>query len=233
MGKVVLVSSQKKDIGKTIICLKIGITLALKGKKVLLVDLSSGKKKMSEYLNVNEDIIYDIKDVLDSTCSIDQAVIEINDCLSLLPCPRIADKLGDIEIEEFTRLFSEVKNEYDIIIADVDKVINSYIDFVLVNFIITVNNNDYSCIKEINSDKHISRKFNCDIICVINKFNKKFARNGTMMNLKDIKKMTEMELTAIIEEDVKYCNYDYDLLFSNENNLFNKAILEMINEINK
>lgn len=225
MGKVVLVGSQKSNIGKTIICIKTGISLSQDGKKVLLVDLSSGKKKMSEYLNVNEDIIYDIKDVLDTTCSFSQAVIEINNGLSLLPCPRIADKLSDIRLEAFTRLFNEAKEYYDLIIADIDKISHSYIDLNLVNIVVSVNNNDFSCTKEINSDKYIARKYNVErIIAILNKYNKKKAKNGTMMNSKEIQNMTEISVNAIIEEDLKFSNADYDFLFSNEENSFSKAV---------
>ncbi|MGD9568484.1 MAG: AAA family ATPase [Sedimentibacter sp.] len=232
MGKVVLVGSQKSDIGKTIICIKSGMMLAKEGKKVLLVDLSSGKKKMSEYLNVNEDIIYDIKDVLDTTCSLDQAIIEINESLSLLPCPRIAGKLNEIKMEEFSKLFSNTIKDYDIIIADVDKVSNSYIDFKLTNVIVSVNNNDFSCIKEINSDKNIARKYNVEsIFAVLNKYNKKKAKNGAMMNTRDIQKMTELNMDLIIEENLKYINADYDFLFKGEDNSFNKVIESLTSKI--
>lgn len=225
MGKVVLIGSQKSDIGKTIICTKLGISLSESGKKVLLMDLSIGKKKISEYLNVNEDIIYDIKDVLDSTCSLDQAVIEISDNLSLLPCPRLADKLRNIKINSFTRLISEAINAYDLIIVDIDKVSWSYINFNVVNNIITVNNNDFSCIKEINWDKYISQKFNVDLIlALLNKYNGKNAKKGKMMNATDIQNMTDINMSIIIEENSKYLNANYDFMFSKEENSFNKAI---------
>ncbi len=232
MGKVVLIASHKSDIGKTGICLKTGINLAQSGKKVLLADFSSGKKKMSEYLNVNEDIIYDIKDVLENTCSLNQAVIEVNDKLSLLPCPRISDKLSDIKINAFAGLLNEAKNEYDIIIADADKVFSSYIDFNIVDCVVTVNNNDFSCIKEINFDKNVVQKYNVEnIFAVLNKYNRKNAKNGIMMNSKDIKKMTEINMIAVIEENIKYTNIDYDFLFSKEENSFNKATAAIANQI--
>lgn len=225
MGKVVLVGSQKSNIGKTIICIKSGIALSESGKKVLLMDLSSGKKKISEYLNVSEDIIYDIKDALDSTCSLDQAVIEINESLSMLPCPRIADKLTNITIESFTRLINEAKKAFEIIIADIDKISLSYINFSLVSNIVTINNNDFSCIKEFNRDKYIAQKSNVELTyAVLNRYNRKNAKKGTVMNAKDIQKMTEMNMNVIIEENSKYSNADYDFLFNNEANSFNKAV---------
>jgi septum formation inhibitor-activating ATPase MinD len=234
VGKLILIGSQKSDIGKTIICIKAGVELSQSrsSNKVLLVDLSSGKKKMSEYLNVNEDIIYDIKDVFDGICSFNQAVIEINDNLSLLPYPRIAKKLSDIQIYEFSRLFNDAKKEYDIIIVDIDKLSHSYIDFNIVNIVISINSNDFSCIKEINSDKAIASKNNVEsIYTVLNKYNKKKAKNGTMMNSKDIQKLTEMNMNTIIEDNIKFANVGKEFLISDEEHSFNKAIKTLVNQL--
>lgn len=234
MGKVILVGSQKSDIGKTIICIKTGINLSENGKKVLLMDLSAGKKKISEYLNVNEDIIYDIRDVMDATCSLEQATIEISENLSLLPCPRLADKLNNIKIEAFTKLVNDAKDIYDIIIADIDKIALSYIDFDSVSHVISVNNNDFSCIKEFNRDKKIAQKFGVDsILAVLNRYNRKNARKGTMLNSKDIQKMTEMTMNMIIDENSKYSDAGYDFLFAKEENSFNKAVNTIVAQLSE
>ncbi|MFA9422154.1 MAG: division plane positioning ATPase MipZ [Sedimentibacter sp.] len=225
MGRVVLVSSQKKDIGKTILAIKTGIELSKMGKTVLLIDLSFGKKKISEYLNVCEDIIYDIKDVLDLTCSLEQAVMDINGTLSLLPNPRVTDKLGNIKVEEFSKLINQAKDKYDVIIVDVDKISLSYIDFKCIEFIININNNDFSCIKELNIDKSIINKYEGnDAIVIINKFSKKSAVRGTMLKLEDIKRMTNIQNLIVIEENVSYSGANYDFLINNQDNSFNKAI---------
>ena len=152
---VILTGSQKNNIGKTIISIKLAIELANSGKNVLMMDLSSGKIKMSEYLNVNEDIIYDIVDVVNKTCTLEQGIIEINENLSLLPCPRIAGKINEIKKESFINLLQSVE-VYDYVIIDADKLTSVFIDFSIINNAITINNNDFSCIKEINTDKTIS-----------------------------------------------------------------------------
>ena len=219
-------------MGKTIICIKLGMNFSQNGEKVLLIDLSSGKKKISEYLNVNQDIIYDVKDVLDTTCSLDQAVIEIKDGLSLLPYPRMADKLDNIKTESFSKLINEAKNAYDIIIIDIDKISLSFINFDLISSIVTDNNNNFSCIKEFNGDKHIAQKFNVqNIIALLNKYNKKGVKKGTMMSAKDIKKMTYMNMEAIIEENNNYLNVDLDFMLNRDENSFNKAVNLVINKM--
>lgn len=209
---VVMVGSQKNNIGKTVMALKLGIEIAGRGKNVLLMDLSSGKVKMSEYLKVEEDIIYDIADVIMDTCTLEHGIIEIIENLSLLPFPRVPEKINQINKESFTNLIdSAIK--YDYIIIDVDKLTSSYIDFSKINNVISLNNNDFSCIKEINSDKIISLK-SSNFIPVLNKYNKTGAKKGIMIKLKDIEKLTENTILAAIEENINYLELGYEKLFS-------------------
>lgn len=234
MGDVILVCSEKRDIGKSIIAIRTGIELSASGKKVLLVDISCGKIKISEYLKVNENIIYDVKDVLDETCSIEQSVINVKDNFSILPYPRIANKLGDIKREAFTRLIVELKKSYDIIIVDADKLSSCYfLDLNKVYGAIILNNNDFSALKEINSDYDIANKYGIErILTVVNKYNKKNANKGLMLSIKDIKKMTAAEICDTIEENIKYDKSDYEFLFSNDKNSFIDAVGKIIDKLN-
>jgi len=233
MGTVFLVSSEQIDIGKTIIGIKSGIELSNRGERILLIDLSKGNKKISEYLKVDEDIIYDVKDVLDGICSMEQSVIDISDKLSILPFPRIANKLGNIKKESFSNIINEAKNKYDVTIVDVDGISSFYyIDFANIEGVIIINNNEFSAVKEINNASDIVEKFALKkIIVIINKYNKRNANKGIMLRIKDIKKMIGKDLLGIIEDEIKYTNIDYDFLFNKNINTFNNTIDYIVNKI--
>ncbi|MDD4678116.1 MAG: AAA family ATPase [Tissierellia bacterium] len=211
---VILTGSHKNNIGKTMISIKLAVELAKSGKIVLMMDLSSGKLKMSEYLNVNEDIIYDIVDVMKKTCTLEQGIIEINENLSLMPSPRIPGKINEINKESFINLLQSIE-AYDYVVIDADKLTSVYIDFSKINNAITINNNDFSCIKEINSDKKISSKA-ANFIVVINKYNNKKAKKGIMMKSNDIEKLTEIKVSSLIEENIKYSDLQYEMLFNSD-----------------
>lgn len=211
---VILTGSQKNNIGKTIISIKIGIELAKTGKKVLLMDLSQGKIKMSEYLKVNENIIYDIVDVFNNTCTLDQGIIEINENLFLLPCPRIPEKINEINKEKFLGLIDSAV-DYDYVIIDAQKLTSTYIDFSKIQNVISINNNDFSCVKEVNSDKTISSKAK-NFIVLINMYNKKGANKGTMLKIKDVERLTETTVTALVEENPKYSEVQYEMFFQGD-----------------
>jgi len=211
---VILTGSHKNNIGKTMISIKLAVELAKSGKIVLMMDLSSGKLKMSEYLNVNEDIIYDIVDVMKKTCTLEQGIIEINENLSLMPSPRIPGKINEINKESFINLLQSIE-AYDYVVIDADKLTSVYIDFSKINNAITINNNDFSCIKEINSDKKISSKA-ANFIVAINKYNNKKAKKGIMMKNNDIEKLTEIKVSSLIEENIKYSDLQYEMLFNSD-----------------
>lgn len=207
---VILIGSQKNSIGKTIISIKLALELARTGKKVLMADLSSGRRKISEYLNVNEDIIYDAVDVMKKICTPEQGIIEINENLSLLPSPRIGGKINEITEELFINLINGIEG-YDYLVIDGDKFSSFYIKFSKIHNAITINNNDFSSIKDINSDKTISSKA-ANFILVINKYNKKSEKKGLMMKVKDIERLTETPVSSIIEENAKYLDLKHEML---------------------
>lgn len=230
MGNVILVTSSKNDIGQTIIGIKTGIELSKKDKKVLLVDLSCGKRKISDYFNESEDIIYDVKDVMDDICSAQQATISINENLYIIPYPRMTNKLRDIKKEGFEKLINEINNAYDVVIIDIDSLSQGfYINFEDIYGVFIVDNNDYSSIKNINSAYEIAKKFGVERIkVIINKYNKKGASNGTMLDIKDFNKMLTTPITCIIEENNKYMNINLGFINNDEKNSLNYAIENLL-----
>lgn len=207
---LILIGSQKNNIGKTILSIKLALELTRSGKKVLMADLSSGKLKISEYLNVNEDIIYDAVDVMKKICTPEQGMIEINENLSLLPSPRIGGKINEITGELFISFINSIEG-YDYVIIDGDKFTPLYIKFSKIHNAITINNNDFSSIKEINSDKTISSEA-ANFILVINKYNKKSGKKGLMMKVSDIERLTETPVSSIIEENPRYFDMTGEML---------------------
>lgn len=223
---VIITGSQKRDIGKTIISIMTAIEISKSGKNVLMMDLSSGKIKISEYLNVHENFIYDAADVFNDICTLEQAVIEINENLHLLPCPRILGKIDAIGKETFGKLL-EFTKDYDAVIIDADKLTHSYLDFSKIQNVLSINNNDFSCIKEVNTDRIISSK-SLNFIAAINKYNKKKANEGLMMKFKDIKRLTQISDIIVIEDSDKFSNVEYNMFF---NSTMHNEIQEIVKNL--
>ena len=118
-NKVMLITSFNPGSGKSFITMNTGVSLALKGKKVLLIDgdmrhaslstyVNSPKKGLSNYL---AGLVTDIQSVL--------VKHESAESLTVLPVgtipPNPSELLSD---ERFEKLITELRNNYDFIIID-------------------------------------------------------------------------------------------------------------------
>ena len=216
MSKIVLFSSQKREVGKTVLAAKVAAELSKKNKKVMLIDLSEGKRKLSEYFRVEEDIIYDVKDVLSGVCSAEQAALAINDNLYLLPYPRMSGKFKDTDADSFRALRESIDESYDAIMVDMDSLLSGY--FVKsqgADCVVLVNNGDYSTVTQVFNEREVAAYYGIKkVMIAINRFNKKNGSKGTELRQADIKKLIGDDVAGIIEEDSSYANPDYDFIFT-------------------
>ena len=63
-GKAIVIASGKGGTGKTMFAANLGTTLAGQGHKVVLIDLDTGLRNLDLYLGIENNIVYDVNDVL-------------------------------------------------------------------------------------------------------------------------------------------------------------------------
>lgn len=119
MGEAIVVTSGKGGVGKTTTTANIGTALALSGKKVCLVDTDIGLRNLDVIMGLENRIIYDLVDVVEENCRLQQALIKDKrfDCLYLLPAAQTKDKSA-VEPEQIKKLVDELKQDYDYVLID-------------------------------------------------------------------------------------------------------------------
>ena len=119
MGEVIVITSGKGGVGKTTTTANLGSALALKGKKVVLVDTDIGLRNLDVVMGLENRIVYDIVDVVEEKCKLRQALIKDKrfEQLFLLPAAQTRDKSA-INEEQMKELTSKLKEEFDYIIID-------------------------------------------------------------------------------------------------------------------
>ena len=119
MGEVIVITSGKGGVGKTTTTANLGSALALKGKKVVLVDTDIGLRNLDVVMGLENRIVYDIVDVVEEKCKLRQALIKDKrfEQLFLLPAAQTRDKSA-INEEQMKQLTSKLKEEFDYIIID-------------------------------------------------------------------------------------------------------------------
>lgn len=214
MSKVILFTSSKKEIGKSIIALKTAFELS-KSNKAIIIDLSTGLNSVATYAGIEEKIIYDIQDVTDQICSLNQGIIEISDKLDLLPSPRMKDKLNRIKEKHFRDLILELKNYYQFIIIDSPILFNqNFIDYEVVDATIVIADTDVSIIRDIYK---IQNLVDNDINIILNKYDKKLVSKKELFSEKDIKKLLPVDVIGLI-------NINDDLNNISKDSILNKNI---------
>lgn len=119
MGEAIVITSGKGGVGKTTTTANLGTALALMDKKVCLIDTDIGLRNLDVVMGLENRIIYDIVDVIEGRCKLNQAVIQDKRFhhLSLLPAAQTSDKSA-VTREGMLAIIAELKQEYDYIIID-------------------------------------------------------------------------------------------------------------------
>ena len=119
MGEVIVITSGKGGVGKTTTTANLGIGLSSAGKKVLVIDTDLGLRNLDVVLGLENRIVYNLVDVIESKCRLKQAVIKDTrfENLYLLPSAQTKDKTS-VSPEQMKKLIDELKDDYDFILLD-------------------------------------------------------------------------------------------------------------------
>lgn len=119
MGEAIVITSGKGGVGKTTTTANIGTALALMEKKVCLIDTDIGLRNLDVIMGLENRIIYDVVDVIEGRCKLQQALIKDKrfESLSLLPASQTSDKTT-VVTEGMKTIIQELKQDYDYIIID-------------------------------------------------------------------------------------------------------------------
>ncbi|GJM75646.1 hypothetical protein HMSSN036_78620 [Paenibacillus macerans] len=119
MGEAIVITSGKGGVGKTTTSANIGTALALLGKKVCLVDTDIGLRNLDVVMGLENRIIYDLIDVAEGRCRLNQALVKDKrfDELYMLPAAQTKDK-NAISPEQVKDIVLELKKDFEYVIID-------------------------------------------------------------------------------------------------------------------
>ena len=205
MGEVIVITSGKGGVGKTTTTANLGSALAMRGKKVVLLDTDIGLRNLDLVMGLEHRIVYDIVDVIEGKCKLRQALIKdkrFTD-LFLLPAAQTRDK-DAINEDEMIRLTQRLKEEFDYIIVDCPAGIEQGFKNAIsgADRAIVVTNAEISSIRD--ADRIIglleaSNIRNPELI--INRIRPDMVKRGEMMDVEDILDLLSIDLIGVVPED--------------------------------
>ena len=193
MGEIIVITSGKGGVGKTTTTANLGAALALKGKKVVLVDTDIGLRNLDVVMGLENRIVYDIVDVVEERFT----------DLFLLPAAQTRDKSA-VNEEQMKDLTSKLKEEFDFILIDCPAGIEQGFKNAIsgADRAIVVTNAEISSIRD--ADRIIGLLEASEIKnpeLIINRLRPEMVKKGEMMDVEDILDLLSIDLIGVVPED--------------------------------
>ena len=205
MGEVIVITSGKGGVGKTTTTANIGIGLSSAGKKVLVIDTDLGLRNLDVVLGLENRIVYNLVDVIESKCRLKQAVIKDTrfENLYLLPSAQTKDKTS-VSPEQMKKLIDELKDDYDFILLDCPAGIEQGFKNAIAGAqrSIVVTTPEVSSIRD--ADRIIGLLEASGIRkneLLINRLRVDMVRRGDMMSVEDVVEILSVNLLGAIPDD--------------------------------
>lgn len=207
MARTIVVTSGKGGVGKSSISVNLAVSLASQQAKVCLIDADFGLKNLDVMMGLENRVIYDLKDVVEGHCNLEQVLIKDKRCPNLYLIPACKSlKFNDFKMDYMQSVVEHFKHRFDYLIIDSPAGIEKGFEYACncANEAIVVANLDISSIRDCDRVIGLLMKkgFN-NISLVINRLNADYISDKTTLSLKEATDILSLPLLGIVYEDVK------------------------------
>ena len=204
MARKIVLTSGKGGVGKTSILASLGICLANKGKNVLMIDGDVGLNNLDVVMGMESRVIYDMADVIEYECHINQALLQEDaSSLYLLPSAHAYDN-QKITAQAFKEMVGRVENLFDYILIDCPAGIDAGFHRAVscADEAIVVTTPHVSAIRDADKVLALLRSYKLNSInLVINRVRGDFVARGKMMSASEIARILRAPLIGAVPED--------------------------------
>ncbi|CAM3503193.1 septum site-determining protein MinD [Marinicrinis lubricantis] len=205
MGEAIVITSGKGGVGKTTTSANIGTALALLGKKVSMVDTDIGLRNLDVVMGLENRIIYDLVDVAEGRCRLNQALIKDKrfDELYLLPAAQTKDKHA-VSPQQVKEIVDQLKADFDYVIIDCPAGIEQGFKNAVAGAdqAIVVTTPENAAVRD--ADRIIglleAEKIQAPKL-VINRIRPQMVKSGEMLDIDEICQVLAIDLLGIVPDD--------------------------------
>ncbi len=211
MENVIAIASGKGGTGKSLFTANLGSTLALAGKKVVLVDMDIGLRNLDLYLGLEDRVVYNVMDVLSGICRIKQALVRDK----RFPHLYLMAASPQRDTRDITKLHMQVLCDkllevFDYVLIDAPAGIHDSFELAVspADTVVVVTEADVAAIRDtqvVDSQLQalgIPRRF-----CVLNKVRGELIERGSVPSIAAVTNDLRMDMVGMIQ-------YDDNLLIS-------------------
>ena len=237
MSEIIVITSGKGGVGKTTTTANLGVGLAMRGKKVVLIDTDTGLRNLDLLLGLENRIMYDLIDVTEGRVPYKKALVrhKKHETLYLLPTSQIKDKTA-LNPAQLVTLCEELRQEFDYILIDCPAGIEQGFKTAIAaaDCAIVVTMPEISAVRD--ADKIIGELGRADkenIKLIVNRIRPQMVRSGDMLDMDDIDEILSLECIGQVPDDelVVTSTNRGEPVVSNKESLAGKAYSNIVGRI--
>ena len=205
MGEVIVITSGKGGVGKTTTTANIGAGLSRFDKKVVVIDTDLGLRNLDVVMGLENQIVYNLVDVIEGTCRLKQALIRDKryENLYLLPSAQTKDK-SSVSPGQMKKLTAQLRDEFDYILLDCPAGIEQGFQNAIAGAdrALVVTTPEVSAIRD--ADRIIGLLESNQlrrISLIINRIRMDMVKRGDMMSVDDVTEILSVSLIGAIPDD--------------------------------
>ncbi len=204
-GKIVTVTSGKGGVGKTTTTSNLAAALAKAGRRVVAVDADIGLRNLDLVMGLENRIVYDLVDVVERRCDLNQALVKDPraDFLYLLPAAQTRDK-SEVSLDQMVQLCEILRQNADYVLIDSPAGIEHGFQAAIApaDLVLIVTTSDVSALRD--ADKVIyllERDWQRPPGLILNRYNLDLVRSGEMRDIDDVLDILSIDLLGVVPED--------------------------------
>ncbi len=205
MARKIVLTSGKGGVGKTTVCANLGANLAKLGFRVVLIDVDIGLNNLDVVMGVENQVIFDITDIIMGKCRARQALVQDKNISSLYVLPSShAYNRTKILGEHIKNVVDVLDKSFDYILIDCPAGVEAGFHRAVfsANEAIVVVTPHLSSLRD--ADKVLGLLSEYDIQSkglVINRMRGDLLLSGELMNIESIVRSLNVPLLGVIPED--------------------------------
>ena len=205
MGIATVITSGKGGVGKSTVAVGLGRALAQRGRRVLLVDCDAGLRSLDRMTGTEENLVFDIADVVFARCSPAEAIYPYGGAegLFLMPAPSLGEDM--IRPGVMKKLVPLLKRYFDHVLLDSPAGVGSGFRSAAsgADRALVVCNPDPVCVRSAGVARELLGKLGVpEMRLVINRFNRElFRETDAYSDLDGVIDGAGIRLMGVVPED--------------------------------
>lgn len=205
MSRVIVVTSGKGGVGKTTTTANLGMALAKRGRRVVVLDADFGLRNLDLLLGLENRIVYTAVEVLAGECRLEQALVRDKRQNKLALLPAAQNRMKDvITPEQMKKLVAELVTKFQYVLVDspagIEQGFQNAIAAAREALIVTTP--EISAVRD--ADRVVGLLEANDIKkirLIVNRLRPKMVDANDMMSVEDVQEILAVPLIGIVPDD--------------------------------